>query len=158
MSFLRAICCYHKSMDSVTFSVNIGTTSVCGGSGIPPRLSACTNGWNQALFSSSSGLGTRLMLTNVWVVNVSCYKLLSNMIRIHKPNYITITKACFKERGQTLVCTCVWLMYTTDVMVYLLVIMSFDSNQIASCDIWASFWIVRRMILSLGLSLCSSPV
>ena len=34
------------------------------------------------------------------------------MIRIHKPNYITITKASFKELDQTLVCADVWLMYS----------------------------------------------
>ena len=38
------------------------------------------------------------------VTVVSYYKLielLSSMIRIHKPNYTTITKASFKELGQT---------------------------------------------------------
>ena len=144
MSFLRAIRCYHKSPDSVTFSINIGVMSV------RKYISSMRKQWNSTAikhmheqlksgrFLLLFGPGNEANADQSLVITVSYYKLLSNMIRIHKPNYITITKASFKELDQTLVCTgvwlmllwcmlrqtlvctAVWLMYTTDVLVYLL--------------------------------------
>ena len=50
VSSLHAILCYHKSTDSVTFSIDMASRAyrsisiVCGSGGIPPQLSACANG------------------------------------------------------------------------------------------------------------------
>ena len=49
------VCCYSKSINSVTCSIRIlsqvykSMSVVCGHRGIPQPLSACANGWNQAL-------------------------------------------------------------------------------------------------------------
>ena len=66
VSFLHAILCYHKSMDSVTFSIDSGVMSV------QKYINSMRRRWNSTAikrmrerlkpgpFSSSSGLGTRL--------------------------------------------------------------------------------------------------
>ena len=83
VSLLHAICCYHKSTDSVMFSINNDITSVrkyinsMRRRGIPPWLSTCTNGWNQAweqgyIHSTHTYLTPTICLFTNCLINSNC--------------------------------------------------------------------------------------